>query len=206
MPSSIILRFLGFQLLRVASAQENPGKFQLHLPNGSPLQPPTGMTLKFLALGSGTQNYICQKDPSGKTTSWAPHGAEATLYDISKDSSKADQLVTDLMAGSKDKRARPNLNSYPVLGKHTFKSEKGKLSPTFQIGSDTLILQKTQSTPSPLNSKRNVDWLQLDAVEGTLAKRVYRTTTRGGKVNAPKCPKVNEITKEPYAAIYSFWA
>jgi hypothetical protein len=75
MPSSIILRFLGFQLLRVASAQENPGKFQLHLPNGSPLQPPTRMNLKFLALGSGTQNYICQKDPSGKTTSWAPHGA-----------------------------------------------------------------------------------------------------------------------------------
>jgi hypothetical protein len=75
-PSLIIVHFLSFQLLRVAAApKETPQTFELHLPKKSDIKPPTGMTLKYVALGSGTQNYICQKDPAGNTASWAPHGA-----------------------------------------------------------------------------------------------------------------------------------
>jgi hypothetical protein len=108
------------------------------------------------------------------------------------------------MVGSKDKRARPNLKSYPAFGKHSFVPNNGKPAPRFQIHSDVIIVKKTQQASSPKNPQRNVDWLQLETVEGNFAKRVYRTSTRGGKAPAAKCQSLNEIINQPYAAIVSF--
>ncbi|KAA1069521.1 hypothetical protein PGT21_027056 [Puccinia graminis f. sp. tritici] len=209
MISAFILHFLCFQIFPVAAGTNTVNDFQLHMPKGSQLQPPVGLKLKFLALGNGTQNYMCKKDPaSGNALTWMPHGADATLFDISKDSSKAASLATAVMRGGKNHQAKPNLKSYPVLGKHYFTPTKPDMTlmPTFEINHMKIILRKARFFPSPLNSKRNVDWLQLNTIQGNFASRVYRTYTRGGKVPAPQCNTVNQIIKEPYATIYSFWA
>jgi hypothetical protein len=111
-----------------------------------------------------------------------------------------------MMRGGKSHQAKPDLKSYPVLGKHSFTPTKPDMTlmPTFEINHKKIILTKARFFPSPLNSKRNVDWLQLNTIQGNFASRVYRTYTRGGKVPAPQCNTVNQIIKEPYAAIVSF--
>ncbi|KAH9450809.1 hypothetical protein MJO28_009737 [Puccinia striiformis f. sp. tritici] len=211
MITALILNFLCFQIFTVAAGVNTLNDFHLNLPRGTPLLPPTGMTLKFLALGNGTQHYKCMKDSTaGNKLTWALHGADAQLYDVSKDSSIAAELPNALMKGSKSHIKKPDLKNYPIIGRHFFypKEAGGLLMPSFEIGRQKIMLTKAHFTPSPLSADRNVDWLQLDTIRGDFANRVYRTNTRGGKVHAPECKSTElySYKSEAYAAIYSFYA
>lgn len=72
------------------------------------------------------------------------------------------------------------------LGDHFFVSVNGTLFPVFDFqatkgGGQFVRASRSGSIPSPNNPAVNVAWLQLAAVDGALAKTVYRLNTAGGQ-------------------------
>jgi len=142
----------------------------------SPLAKPDGMKLIYLTLGKGTQNYKCQQ---GK---WVSIGADARLeYEAPVKGQK----------GGRENR---------FIGRHFFQNEK----PMFEIsGVGTITVTKTNTAAAP--NGKGVNWLQLDTVSGTFAKRVYRTNTNGGFAPTTACTAKSPPAKIAYTAVYSFW-
>ncbi|KAF2475250.1 uncharacterized protein BDR25DRAFT_214008 [Lindgomyces ingoldianus] len=192
-------------------------KLQLKMP-ATTLPPPTGLQLKFVGLGIGTQNYTCDNDtaPVGTT------GALATLYDLGtrlNDDPMAQWklasisgLALSLSSNTKLLDGYLQMSGYSkVLGNHFF---------TVKI--PTFSLSKVQSTPFPLVfGKKNgtmdapstscpgtkgegaVPWLQLVDNGGSQGgvNTVYRLETAGGKSPAA-CTGQKKTFEVPYAAQY----
>lgn len=72
------------------------------------------------------------------------------------------------------------------LGDHYFVIFNGTLHPKFDFKASQkeetafVVASKEGSTASPTNASLNVPWLQLSAVDGALAKTVFRIDTAGG--------------------------
>lgn len=189
-------------------AVSTSSQFQLRVPRGSALQLPTGRTLKYLALGVGTQNYVCGKDKT--TLRWLPHGAEASLLDVSKAGANASTLPDLGAQGGRTQVRGPDLKDYRQLGKHFFFRETpgSDMSPIFDFSNEKLgklVMQKVNAVNAPRRSDRNVAWLQLRTLEGDFAAVVYRTSTRGGQPPLTDCINEKEVIKRKYLALYSFW-
>lgn len=150
--------------------------------------PPTS-----LVLGIGYQNYTCTT--AGNYTA---AGAVADLYDLSclLKNTAAFNSIQDIAYGAwkalpaSVKTLGPTgAGGYPLLGSHFFipnPSGTG-LSPVWDYRAisakgnpDAFVLAaRVAGIPAPTGPK-DVDWLQLKSVSGSLATMIYRTDTRGG--------------------------
>lgn len=156
----------------------------LQLPTSSLPQVPGNTTLKFVALGVGTQNYTCTgEDQAGGVT--LSNGAVATLFDITE------TLCTTSGRGSLRLFGRHTDNTWGFdrqLGHHYFTPD---LVPTFDLlhtHFHTFVsARKNASVPAPGQSKLplpSIDWLYLvpdrnKPNTGDIAA-VYRVNTLGG--------------------------
>lgn len=165
------------------------------------LEAPSGLVLKHVTIGLGTQNYTCQDTTSAPVAT----GAIATLYD-------ATSLLTNTPSRAPNLAALAysvgNSLSLPTLGHHWF-SAAGV--PTFQLeGANPRALlsaKKAGSVPAPPNSVPNsVPWLYLvDDGRGVShnLKAVYRVATAGGAAPST-CTRMGPFTVK-YVAEYWFY-
>jgi len=159
---------------------------QLSLPsnNRSAFSTPTS-PLTSLVLGVGVQNYTCST--AGTYTSI---GAVASLYDLacisqSPDFDQIQDLAYDLWSVSPANGTPPMSSS--LMGSHFFITSGTGLAPVWDYRAGAakgnpeafVLAAKVADVPAPTSSK-DVDWLQLKSVSGSLATQVYRTDTRGG--------------------------
>ena len=159
---------------------------------------PKGLTLRYVALGLGTQNYTCSDTSSAPVSI----GAVASLYDASSLLANAPATIPSLAALA---YSVSNSLGLPTLGHHWF-SASGV--PTFDLEAANprafLSAKKVASVPAPSSSIANsVPWLYLtDDGRGVSrnVKAVYRVETAGGGAPAT-CTKVGVITVR-YAAEY----
>ncbi|KAF2732896.1 hypothetical protein EJ04DRAFT_469465 [Polyplosphaeria fusca] len=185
------------------------------------LPPPTGLQLKYVMLGIGTQNYTCT--PGNDTAVPGTTGAVATVYDIGT------RLNTDPMAqwkiGSISGLAL-SLSAYPkilegylqsqgyqkILGQHYFT----QTTPTFSLNKvlplpyPIAFVTKDDAMDAPKSScpgtknEGAVKWLKLSDKDGRsqgAVNTVYRLETAGGS-NPPTCKGMKATFEVPYAAQY----
>jgi hypothetical protein len=163
------------------------------------LAAPSNLSLKYIALGMGTQNYSCSAaNAIPKST-----GAIAVLYDatlLASPSSAA--LIPAFASVAYSMRSWYGL---PTLGHHFF-SASGV--PTFDLGGKGFLSAvKVGGVPAPVGSlPGSVDWLDLiDDGRGVSRglKAVYRVETAGGSAPAV-CSKAG-VVKVDYDAEYWFY-
>ncbi|TQS34639.1 hypothetical protein Golomagni_04969, partial [Golovinomyces magnicellulatus] len=165
--------------------------------DSSPLPPPSeDLVAKHIAIGRGTQNYNCTKDPADLPI---PIGALALLYDASCIASDDPTTLSQLSnAALKLRLPTDETNTFTsfdlaVSGHHFFPDPK---TPVFDFSTaaadlGSVIPKKNSSVPPPpdsiagQNNKGDgaVSWLKLVASSGKL-REVYRVNTAGG--NPPK--------------------
>ncbi|KAL4752075.1 hypothetical protein BDW72DRAFT_78585 [Aspergillus terricola var. indicus] len=185
--------------------------------------PSSGLSLKAITLGRGTQNYTC----AGSTAITSPEatGATATLFDASclvVPDANADRQSTlhflpdilktvplgnvDLFASLLSRSSGQNI----AVGKHYFTADG---TPFFDLrgseryDSDWIAAKKEDEDDAPAKPgygiTGDVAWLKLTAVEGSL-KEVYRIHTAGGSAPAT-CEDMPEEFTVDYAAEYWFY-
>ncbi|KAK5999630.1 hypothetical protein QM012_005287 [Aureobasidium pullulans] len=165
--------------------------------NGLPA--PGALSLEYITLGVGTQNYSCSAAGATPTAI----GAVASLYDASllKPLAKS-SLIPSFAAVAYSTHTWFNL---PTLGHHFF-SAAGV--PTFDLESHGFLsAKKVASVPAPSGSiNASVPWLFLEddgrEVSRNL-KAVYRVETAGG--SAPATCSAAGVIEVPYAAEYWFY-
>jgi hypothetical protein len=168
--------------------------------------PSPDATLKYVALGRGTQNYSCTAASAVPTAI----GAVATLYDITSLLAADPSQATTITSKAVDLPENAwFFSTLKVLGHHFF-SAAGV--PTFVLSAvgDVFYGTKTASVAAPADADPGpagtgaVAWLQLTDAGGSVGiTEVYRVETAGG--NAPSsCPSAGVITVE-YAAEYYFF-
>ncbi|CBF86818.1 hypothetical protein AN2423.2 [Aspergillus nidulans FGSC A4] len=188
--------------------------------------PSSGLSLKAITLGRGTQNYTC----AGNTAATTPEatGATATLFDTSclvaanvnadrqptlhflPDSLKTVPLSNlDLFASLLSHSSGQNI----AVGKHYFTADG---TPFFDLrgsemyGSGWIAAKKEDEEDAPAKPgygiTGDVAWLKLTAIEGSLSflKEVYRIHTAGGSAPAT-CEDMPEDFTVDYAAEYWFY-
>lgn len=179
--------------------------------------PSDGLTLKFVTLGRGVQNYTC----AGGYGAPASVGAIADIFDItafaeeSADSSDFTGLpaaaaylplpgVQQLLDGR-----MPAGSHAAVIGKHYFNSAG---VPTFDLSAKSSLLASklVQKATAPADADAGpsgtgaVPWLKLDDAGGSIGlKEVYRVYTAGG--NAPASCSAEGILSVEYSAMYWFY-
>lgn len=185
------------------------------LPSPSSISP--AVSLKYVAIGVGTQNYTCASTPDSGS---APIqvGAKATLYDASQFFQTLSGLVPTIpgfvlglytMTG-----ADPSTSlTLGAMGNHFFNSAG---QPTFDLTKINALLtaKKTGDVVAPAsacpgpNGVGAIDWLQLSDVGGGASfgglANVYRVETAGGKPPAT-CAGQTGTINVPYAAEYWFY-
>jgi hypothetical protein len=186
------------------------------LPSPSSISP--GVTLKYIALGVGTQNYTCASTPDSASAP-VQVGAKATLFDAGQFYSNFPGMIPTLPGlalGLYAMTGQPDMTKIlgaGVLGNHFF---NGGGQPTFdltkvgaRLTSKRLnnVAAPADSCPGP-NNVGAVDWLQLtdvgsDASWGGVTY-VYRVETAGGKPPTSCSGKTGTFTV-PYAADYFYY-
>ncbi|KAI9735335.1 MAG: hypothetical protein M1818_006530 [Claussenomyces sp. TS43310] len=189
------------------------------MPSSSLAPPDSGLLLKHVAIGRGTQNYTCTNSSSQATPAAA--GAVATLYNASCVAATLPAIL-DLLPNL---TLQWNLNAadqealYPasvfLSGHHFFTNAT---TPYFNL--DTTAMQlgqascsKVSSVPAPADAplgqggvgNGSVPWLKLQTHDATGSlEQVYRVNTAGG--NPPKtCDGMPAQFEVQYAAEYWFW-
>ncbi|ORY12372.1 hypothetical protein BCR34DRAFT_482778 [Clohesyomyces aquaticus] len=147
----------------------------------STLAPPTGLTLKLIALGKGTQNYTC----ATPTSTPASNGAVAQLWDFSCSVAKNGPVPI------------------ATIGKHFFFDAT---TPEFDLnGLGNTRLSKKEVFTAPIPAA-DVPWLRLETVAaGTTSpvKMIYRLKTKGGVAPATCAgKKAGSTVTVPYEAQY----
>ncbi|EPQ52252.1 hypothetical protein GLOTRDRAFT_25926, partial [Gloeophyllum trabeum ATCC 11539] len=180
----------------------NVSDIVLTLPaNQTHLTPPNA-TLSYVALGVGVQNYTCSN-----TSTWINVGAVADLFDISClyntplfntipnitfaawNITPASVIPLELISA---------FSGDPVvLGQHYYVPNPAGsgVSPKWDFTSARLkghsdayaIGARVGDLPAP-TGPADIDWVQLNVVQGDLATVVYRTQTRGGQPPASCAP------------------
>ncbi|KAH6917750.1 hypothetical protein BKA70DRAFT_1455536 [Coprinopsis sp. MPI-PUGE-AT-0042] len=186
-----------------------------------PSLPPPTSPLSFVTIALGTQNYTCTD--AGTYTS---AGAVAQMFDISCliRTPVADALPDLLWAVWQNapsflttqaiiKFVLPT-NTPLALGQHYFIPNPitGQgISPKWDLTSqgpykgnpDAYVVgARAGGAPAPVPT-RDVDWLALNAIQGSLATQVYRTDTRGGLAPASCTPGATAAIK--YVSKYWFF-
>jgi len=195
----------------------------LALPSSTLPSPPTNLTLTYVALGVGTQNYTCSRTP---TDAPEPAGALATLYDLtprlrgSCDSSKSSAKSPlrhdfDLFRAH---QSRPHTSDLGKIGQHFFAPG---LIATFDLDRAVpparISVNRSASVPAPppplslthATDRDEVPWLYLtDAKLGSIRTSevlaggvVYRVKTVGGLAPAT-CKGIADRINVPYQAKY----
>ncbi|TVY36941.1 hypothetical protein LSUB1_G004790 [Lachnellula subtilissima] len=178
----------------------------------TPDLPSTTLSLVYVAVGRGTQNYTCLAAGANSTAT----GAIATLFDAT---SLAYANITAVHAippiavnqavpsGSLDSSSGP----LSVLGNHFFDASG---TPTFNLSAANKILfgAKTGDVKAPATSSKGpagtgaVDWLSLTAKPAPYVSDgvslVYRVETAGGV--APACTAAGTMIVQ-YSAEYWFY-
>ncbi|CAJ0549943.1 Ff.00g065380.m01.CDS01 [Fusarium sp. VM40] len=194
--------------------------------------PPRGVTLKYIALGFGIQNYSCTTGQPVST------GALAMLYDItdlypshrnpkSLSMTNFERLTATVLenfevplhlvstggADSLEPFTKPvplefNGHSIPFLGHH-FSNTNG--IPIFDLGKQRLNATLITAVDAPANANPGPDetgavpWLYIgDAGESIGISYVYRVLTAGGKSHGCTSSDSDEDST-PYAAQYWFY-
>jgi hypothetical protein len=200
MSSNIARLLLAFFLSAMTMAMPTPSttSAQNTVPlNGLPA--PGALTLKYITLGVGTQNYSC----SAKGATPVAIGAVADLYDASLLLSPAkSSLIPSFAAVAYSTHTWFNL---PTIGHHFF-SAAGV--PTFDLESrGYLSAKKAGDVLAPTSSiQPSIDWLFLQDDGRGVSKNlqaVYRVETAGGV--APATCSSAGVIKVPYAAEYWFY-
>lgn len=188
------------------------------------------MSLKYIGLGHGVQNYTCSAEGAAGTST----GALAVLYDITPlfpgtGADAVDQATWDglsssilsstplplnLVPGSAVDVANPPFpapagvdlagKSLPFLAQHYFDSTS---RPTFDLsgspGGEFFVGAKSAAVNAP-SSAADVAWLQLTAVAGASGVQDgYRVVTAGGVSSL--CTSVGQQISVAYAAQYWFF-
>lgn len=142
-------------------------------------QPSTGLNLKYIALGRGTQNYTCENSTSSAVP--VSVGAAATLFDASCIASKSLTLLHEMPAiagetptGSlallAELLSHTTNSSDLILGEHYFNAAGYPVLDLRLSGSqDWVVATKNASVDAPQTSTstcQNVAWLELDRKPG----------------------------------------
>jgi hypothetical protein len=172
--------------------------------------PTTNLTLQYVAIGRGVQNYTCSA--IGATP--VSDGAVATLFDATTIAKTNEALLhtippkivyLPLPASSLAMTG----GVFPILGHHFFDA---KLTPTFDLSSVNKILYGNKTADIKAPSTANVgpagtgavDWLQLQKKSTYTSvdmAMVYRVETAGGQ---PTACNSTDIISVQYAAEYVF--
>ncbi|KAI9780113.1 MAG: hypothetical protein M1816_003168 [Peltula sp. TS41687] len=188
-----------------ATSSTNAALASATLPsNGGGLPAPaSGLILKAVVIGRGTQNYTCSGGNS--TTAPVAKGARADLFDASSRLSAQDDLNS---LTSDSLRTQPDL---PLVGVHYF---NGAGVPTFDLLDSRGLLfmgGKLNNVPAPSGANRGfdnegaVDWLRLgDNGQSFGVKDVYRVETAGGKAPVDCTGQDGELTVR-YSTQYWFY-
>ncbi|CAI7629042.1 unnamed protein product [Penicillium bialowiezense] len=184
--------------------------------------PSTNLTLKYVALGRGTQNYTCPSNSSSNPKSTVKPeatGAVATLFDASCLAAASGPLLHEVpalvsttslgsLAFMAALVAQGTRSTNLIIGEHYF---NGQGDPVFDLrlsGSDSWIATtKKAAVPAPnstLGTSDDVPWLKLGYKKGQNLEEVYRVVTSLG--NPPStCAGQNATILVPYAAEYWFY-
>jgi hypothetical protein len=178
----------------------------------------SNLTLQYVAIGRGIQNYTC----SAVGKAGAAIGAIATLYDATSVAFSDETLLHTLPPvsvthpvdqGGKFVTAGKVIN-LPVLGNHYFDING---TPVFNLSAHSKIIfsAKTESVAAPATADKGplgtgaVAWLMLTDKKGYTGgttvglQQVYRVETAGG--NSPLCTEATGVITVPYAAEYWFY-
>ncbi|KAI5195870.1 hypothetical protein E4T39_08026 [Aureobasidium subglaciale] len=199
MSSNIARLLLAFFLATASLALPTPSAANQNTVPLNGLPAPDTLSLKYITLGVGTQNYSCSAAGAVPTAI----GAVADLYDASllMSPSKA-SLIPSFAAVAYSTKTWFDL---PTLGHHWF-SAAGV--PTFDTESrGFLSAKKVAGVAAPKGCiGSSIDWLYLQDDGRGVSKNVqavYRVETAGGNPPAT-CSKAG-VVKVPYAAEYWFY-
>lgn len=175
--------------------------------------PTTNLTLQYVAIGRGIQNYTCSA--IGATP--VSDGAVATLFDataLAYDDETALHEIPPMFVYLPIPKSSLVLSGsvFPILGHHFFDSA---LTPTFDLSSVNKILYgaKTADIKAPSTANAGpagtgaVDWLQLQKKANYASvdmSMVYRLVTAGGQPTA--CNSTDVISVQYCAEYVSLFA
>ncbi|KAJ5133833.1 hypothetical protein N7448_001147 [Penicillium atrosanguineum] len=187
-------------------------------------EPSLHLTLKYIAVGRGTQNYSCPSTDASSRDKTAPTatGAAATLFDASCIASSSMTLLHELpavagrtplgsLAFMAEMVSSTTNSSDLIIGEHYFDAAG---DPFFNLrlggGDDWMVGKKDASVSAPAKvyafkiESKDVTWLRLTRKEGKGIKEVYRVMTFEG--GAPStCAGLNDTVIVEYAAEYWFY-
>ncbi|KAJ5960918.1 uncharacterized protein N7479_008068 [Penicillium vulpinum] len=190
--------------------------------------PSKNLTLKYVALGRGTQNYTCPSDASSNSkTTVEPTavGAVATLFDASCIAASSLALLHEVPAlisktpvGSLAFMAtlvsQGTRSTNLIIGEHYFNDGGDPVFDMELSGSDSWIAaSKIASTPAPKSKSRSrsrsktpgdVPWLKLGQKKGNGIQEVYRVVTSLGD-SPSTCAGQKTTIEVDYAAEYWFY-
>ncbi|KAI1262145.1 hypothetical protein F5Y18DRAFT_161176 [Xylariaceae sp. FL1019] len=198
-------------------------KAQMPIEDGLPAVT-SGLVLKHVAIGRGSQNYTC--DLSNSTAVPVQTGALATLFNVSCVAANYPTLLAQMpkaaLAFTIATSSNPSVDTVSTLGpmalsvsgKHFFTNAT---TPYFNLDSTALPLGKAPAhklnasnapadAPKGLQGETAVPWLKLATNPETTGntKEIYRVNTAGG--SAPATCKGQAASFEvQYAAEYWFW-
>jgi hypothetical protein len=193
-----------------------------HTANTS-LPAPTDLTLKYITIGHGVQNYTCPPNNSAATPTAI--GALATLYDITSLALLSPDLISQLppLAASLPLTSSfivpntplflDNIGTFPVLGGHFFAADATPIFDLFTAGARIASkVVKKINAPAESNTRLEgtgaVQWLALEAKQGANGtvglSQVFRVDTAGGNPPAT-CAGIEGVVSVPYAAAYHFY-
>jgi hypothetical protein len=177
--------------------------------------PSTNLTLQFVAIGRGIQNYTC----SGAGAVPVQQGAIATLYDATA-LARTNTALLHTIPAIVVYRPKPSGymavsgQHFSVLGDHFFDSAS---TPTFNLTTikpfQTAFVAKTLGVSAPAGASAGpagtgaVAWLDLNHKAGYPSigpSQVYRVVTAGG-MNYPTCTDAS-LQSIQYAAEYWFYS
>jgi len=170
-----------------------------------------------VVLGVGVQNYTC--DSSGKYSS---AGAIAGLIDIAclygtADFDESQDKVYNAWEGYNGLDTWDLIyellydSDIPLVGTHYFINYDDTILPKFDFTSygptagntDAFVVgTKVAGIPAPYSAS-DIDWIELNAVSGKYADKVYRVETRGGQPPS-SCTPGSDLISVKYTAQYWF--
>ncbi|CAG8198851.1 unnamed protein product [Penicillium olsonii] len=183
--------------------------------------PSANLTLKYVALGRGTQNYTCPSNSSSNPKSTIKPeatGAVATLFDASCLAAASGPILHEVpalvsttplgsLAFMAALVAQGTRSTNLIIGEHYFNAAGDPLFDLTLSGSKSWIAtNKKAAVPAPKSTgaSDDVPWLKLGYKKGHDIEEVYRVVTSLG--NPPStCAGQNATILVPYAAEYWFY-
>ncbi|KAJ5923513.1 hypothetical protein N7454_008758 [Penicillium verhagenii] len=184
-------------------------------------EPSSNLSLKYIAIGRGTQNYTCENSTSSAVP--VSVGAAATLFDASCIASKSLTLLHEMpavfgeapvasLAFLAELLSHTTNSSNLILGEHYFDAAGYPVLDLRLSGSDDWVVAtknaSVNATQISTSTNQNVAWLELDRKSGdncgSGVHKVYRVETYQG--SAPStCAGLNLTVEVQYAAEYWFY-